>query len=239
MLTTLAVVLVWRKLYQRFPWFFCYIVINSLIGVVRFIALPRLTDKAYSDLYWRLSIVASTFAIAAVYEVFLRRLFVGFYNVRFFRYLFPFAGVIISLATIFIALTPDNSSFIFATADRTLVFVRVALLGFFVVLMLLMGRDWTRYEMGIAFGFGVLTAASFFVSAMWFRAHYLGMSYVPLFAWDISCVIWLIAFGGGKGEEKAGLTSESLNPETIHQVRTWEAVLKNWLHPGSSRSSKH
>lgn len=116
--------------------------------------------------------------------------------------------------------------------DRALVFVRVALLMFFAVLMLVMGRVWTRYELGIAFGFGALSASSFLSSALWTRAIFGSFAgNLPLISWNTACLIWLICFGKAKLATEAATTSESLDPALLRDARTWEDTLKSWLAP--------
>src|SRR5205807_3713861 len=173
-LILLTLIFIRRRLHWEFPLFFLYVVVTALVIPIRFVvyimtrppslfpAHPRL----YSYTFWILSAVGSVFAILAVYEIFVKRLFAGFYKVRFYRYLFPAVGLIVGLLAILTAaLSPDLNNF--SILDRVLVFIRVVVLGFFTFLMIVMGREWTRYEIGVAFGFVILTSVSFFTSAMW------------------------------------------------------------------------
>ena len=231
-LIVLAFILVRQKLHRIFPWFFCYIIINVLVGFIRFVAYSRLSWNSYDQIYWTLSIVGSIFAIMAVYEVFVRRLFIHFQRVGFYRFLFFVAALVVAILAVLTASWPDKWLSLFGVADRTLVFVRVALLGFFTLVMIFMGREWTRYELGIAFGFGVLTAMAFFSSAMLARSTQLAYSvrYLPTIAWDVACIIWLISFRKRVASAEGGPELEH-NAEMLEEARKWRYALRNWLLP--------
>jgi hypothetical protein len=229
-LAVLAGIFLWRRLYREFPLFFSYIVVTELVTITRLVAYAIISTKSFSNVYWISNLLATVFGILAVYEVFVRRLFSGFYKIRFYRYLFPAIAITITILAVSTALlSPDKGAF-FGTLDRVLTFVRVALLGFFTALMLLMGREWTRYELGIAFGFGLLTAVSFFTSAMWIQPRYRNgiVNDLPRVAWDIACLIWLVCFG--KPAKKAvAAPTKPINPEVLHEAKNWEGALKSWL----------
>jgi hypothetical protein len=225
----LVVVFLWRRLYKEFPLFFSYIVVTGLITIIRLVAYARIPAKTYSDVYWISNLVGTLFGILAVYEVFVRRLFTGFYRVRFYRYLFPASALAITSLAVSLGFLSPNKWAFFTMADHILTFVRVALLGLFVALMLVMGRQWTRYEFGIAFGFGLLTAVSFFTFALQSRFLHRGTE-LPRVAWDITCAVWLICFSKPVSEVESS-SSEPLHPAILGEAKKWEGSLKGWLAP--------
>lgn len=229
-LAALIGIFAWRRLYRKFPLFFSYIIITALVTISRFLGYSMMTQRSYAYLFWISSIVASVFAIMAVSEIFLGRLFVGFFHVQFYRYLFPIAFFVIILCAILTALFAPDKWAMFGVIDRVLTVARAALLGFFVALMLAMGRQWTRYELAIGFGFGIHAAASFFTSAMWVQPRYRNgmVNDLPRIAWDIACIIWLVAFGR---IEKAtdGASTIVIDPDILNQTQRMEKTLKDWL----------
>jgi hypothetical protein len=246
LLLLLGLTLVRQRIYRELPLFFSYVAITALSTSVRLIVYiisrPFLDahSLAYSYTYWISSFVGSVLGFLAVYEIFVKRLFAGYYKVRFFRYLFPTVAVTITVIAIMTAVfSPDEpgKAWISAT-DRVLVLIRVILLGFFTFLMIVMGREWTRAELAIAFGFGVIAAASFFSSAVrpWFQNLNKDslVSQLPTIAWDIACLIWLVAF-----MKRRKITEETtikpINPEVLDDAKKWEGTLKGWLSPTKKR----
>ncbi len=234
-LAVLAGILVWRKLHREFPFFFWFVVVADLATVVRFIAKFG-SPWTYFYAYWISDLIVTVFNFLAVYELFVRRLFPSFHKVRFYRYLFATAAA----ATIFLgwltALEAPDKRAAFLIEARVLNFIIAAALVLLVSLMIFMNRQWTRHDFGIALGFAINAAAFMFISAMWVRTHY-GPSTVdrlPVIFYDLSCLIWLITFW--KPEKRTEfLSPDRLDPDMLHQARSWETLLKNWLTPDRSK----
>ena len=76
------------------------------------------------------------------------------------------------------------------------IFVRAAGLFFFVALMLVMGRQWSKQEFGIALGFGLDVSASLILLGTWARTSNRSGIIAGLtpIAYDIACLIWLYCF---------------------------------------------
>lgn len=233
-LAILAGVFLWRKLQKKFPLFFIYILVTELVTITRLVAYRIIPQKSFPDIYWVSSLVATLCGILAIYEVFVRRLFTKFYRVRFYRYLFPAAAIAITGLAIFTAFVSNDRWAFFATVDHMFTFIRVALLGLFVALMIVMGREWTRYEFGIAFGFGLLTAVSFFTFALQSRFLHSGTE-LPRIAWNITCLIWLICFWKPATEIEAS-SPLPLQSEVLEDARRWESTLKQWIAPSKKKT---
>lgn len=233
-LAVVAGILVWRKLHREFPFFFWFLVITDIATMVRFAAQFG-SAWAYFYAYWISDLVVTIFSFLAIYELFARRLFPRFQRVRLYRYLFPTAAsAIIFLAWLTALEAPDKRA-AFLIESRVLDFILVAVLVFFVSLMLVMGREWTKYDFGIAFGFAINAAAFLATSAIWVRTNYRSTNFdqLPLIAYDVSCLLWLYCFWfGGKGLSRP---ADRLDPNMLRQARTWETQLKNWLTPGKSK----
>ncbi len=235
-LVVLSVILGRRRHYQELPIFFCYLVVTSISTFVRLVVFiaSRPSEAhpfVYAYTYWISSLIGSVLGLLVVYEIFVRRLFVAFYKIRFYRYLFPSIALAVILVTTLTAfLSPDQPWKLIGATDRILVLIRVISLGFFTFLMIVMGRQWQRYELATAFGFAIIAAPSLFTSIMWVKNDNKDslVSYLPTIAWDIACVIWLVAFGKSpKPQQREPL--EPINPEALEEAKKWEGALKNWL----------
>jgi hypothetical protein len=228
-LLTIAGLLLWRRIWSQLPFFFLYILSAPVIGVVRYLAFP-LSKTAYFYVYWISELAAAVIFSAALYEVFLRRLFPRFYRVRFYRSLFPATALVILLGTIAAVMESSDRNSAFQVASRVFDFARTAGLVFFMLLMSFMGRQWSRYDFGITLGFGVQAAAALANAATRARIGHRSATFDTLetIAFEFSCLIWFVTFI--KPEHQARLqVAESVDAEVLHQARKWESVLKHWL----------
>ncbi len=227
-----SAIFLWRRTYRQLPFFFVYILSAWIIGIVRYAAF-KLGARPYFYTYWISELAAAVTVSLALYEVFLRRLFMRFYKVRFYRNLFPAIAVVILLLTIITALQAPDRRAAFLMASRGFDFVRTSVLVFFVALMAVMGREWTRYDFGIALGFGLQAAVALVNAAVRTQVHYKPtiLGTIEVIAYDASCLIWLITFWK---PEKPFIPppADRLTPETLHQARKVEETLKDFLTPG-------
>lgn len=124
----------------------------------------------------------------------------------------------------------------FLITSRIFDFLRSAVIGFFVILVLMVGREFSGYEFGIACGFGLQAAVALANSAMKTLPNYKStiLDHLESAAYDAACLIWLISFLR-RARPLAVLPIGQLDPEILHQARTWESLLKNWLTPGKSK----
>jgi hypothetical protein len=230
----LAGILLWRRLHREFPLFFWYLVVTVIATLLRFAAQFG-SVSTYFYTYWISEFVVMIFNFLAVYELFVRRIFPRFQKVRFYLYLFPSIAFVIIILGWFTALVAPNKGAALLIESRVLDFILVAVLLFFVFLMMVMGRQWTKYDFGIAFGFAINAAAFLVTSAIWVRTNYRSSSIdqLPLIAYDISCLVWLYCFS--MGEQLDRPAEPGLDPKILHEARGWESMLKSWLAPGKNR----
>ena len=239
-LVLLAGVLFYRKLHKEFPLFLSYVIATVLVGVTRLVA-SRAPAIVYSYVYWISDIVVVLFAFLATYELFIRRLFPNFYKVRFFRYLFPLAAILVNVVVVCAALYGNHKRILLLTA-RIGEFLRAAILFFFVALMTLLGRRWEKKEFGIAFGFGLdvsLSLASIAIVsqslgsvANWSHAANRSeiLNRLPVVAYDIACLVWLYCFW--TAPQAQATPSPSASPEALHEAKKWEDSLKDFMSQG-------
>ena len=228
-LAALAGIFLLRRLYRELPFFFLYVISALLIGISRYAAY-RLGRGPYFYTYWISDLIASVILLFPLYEVSLRRLFPRFYKVRLYRNLFPVVALLILLGTISAALQAQDKSAAFQMASRGFDFMRTAVLTFLVLLMVLMGRNWTRYDFAICLGFGLQAALALINSAVRTWQHHSSMLFDDLeyFAYNLACLIWVVAFW--KPERSAVVAP--LDAEALHKAQKWEEELKKFLANG-------
>lgn len=239
-MAVVAGILVSRKLHRIFPLFFSFLVVATLIGILRLVVNLAGTSKMYFYTYWISDLVLMVCTFLAVYELFVMRLFPGFYKVRFYRYLFAFAAVsIILLAWITAFVSPNRRAWVLVEA-RVLGFIVVAILIFLVSLMMLMGRMWTKYDFGIGFGFAFQNAAVLATSAAWVRSRFgpTRIHQLPLIAFDVSCLIWLYCFWSRDRILEQESKPVSITPAMVDQAQSWQTLLKGWLMTGKSKQKR-
>lgn len=225
-LVAVAGLLLWRKLWRQFAFFFCYIALELAIDAARKATFSK--PKAYLYTYWITAVVAALFALLATCELFVKRIFPRFYEVGFYRYLFLVVGAILAglaMLTVFGGL----GFAVLANLFRTFDFLRAAVLVFFIALMLFMGRGWARYEFGIALGLGLDAAAFLVVFAIFTRSGPLHgvLRDLPVFAFDAASIIWLVTFL--RPEKPTVVRAAPVRPEVLEQAREWERTLKDSL----------
>lgn len=232
----LAAIFVWRRLFRELPFFFFYLVSALLITAMRF-GMMHLGRRAYFYTYWISDLAGSLIVFLAIYEVFLRRLFHGFHKIHFYRKLFAMVAVGVLLLTVLTALQANDKGAAFQMASRAFDFMRTAVLVFFIGLMTFMGREWTRYDLGIALGFGIQASAALATAAVRTQMHYKPtfMDTVQAIAYNVSCLIWLLAFWKQENREEVPPKDE-LGPQLLREARGWETILKSWLKPGKPQS---
>lgn len=226
LLALLIGIFLWRKLYREYPLFFSYLIVTEAAGIARFLAIPR-GAITYFYVYWISDLVITVFNFLTIYELFIKRIFPKFYRVGLYRYLFPtLLALAIFLAWI-AAMAPHNVGAL-AIEDRILDAAVVAILMFFGLLMLVMGRQWTRYDFSIAFGFALNAAAFLLATTIWAHSDYHGFSIdLPVIAYNISALIWLFAFWSP--EKTLEQAQATITPELVSEARAWQSALRNWI----------
>jgi hypothetical protein len=229
-LAILSGVMARTRRYKDFPFFFLYVLIACLVGVIRFVIYKRFSQIVYYYSFWATDSIIAVSAFLAIYEVFIQRTFPQFFRIRLYRFLIPslvLAAVFLAFLT---ALVSPNQAAALFIVSRTFDFLRAALVGLFIVLMLLMGRSSGLLEFSIAFGFGIQAAVTLISAALTTRANYRTnvLARFELVAFDFACVIWLAAFLFYP-ELRNPQTAEHVSPERLQQARSWEKLLKDWL----------
>jgi hypothetical protein len=203
---------------------------TELVGLTR-LAASGAPALVYRYVYWISNIIVVLFSLLAAYELFVKRLFPGFYKIRFFRYLFPSIAILVNIGMVLLAIYGNHKRLLLLTA-RAGEFLRAAILVFFVSLMALMGRQWEKREFGIAAGFGLDVSTSLAALAIWSTPSRNALfSRLPVIAYDIACIIWIYCFWDAPKSEPAAPTAP-LSPAALHEAKKWEESLKDYMSSG-------
>jgi len=230
LLVVLTGVVLWRKVYQRFQLFVVYVVLSTAITIARF-AVSRIGYVTYFYFYWISDLLLLIVAFAVIYDLFARKLFAGFYKIRFYRHWFPIAIIATLALAIFTATTAPSRKEWFLIASRTLNFLEVAFLVFFGGLMVFLERDWTRYELGISLGFAIKSCITLIVAALQVSLHYkvTVADQIPALAYDVSCIVWIIYCWPGLERSANRMAPLTIKPEWLEEAKKWERQLKDWI----------
>jgi len=225
-----------RKLVGELPVFFSYTLVSEIADIVRLIVYCT-TDpghsRAYMMAYWLTDFVVSAFALLAVWELFGRRLFSGFQRVSFYRRIFPVVAIPILVAGLvasFVIVTGDRRAGIFVRFVHSFDGLRIAALFFFVALMVLMGRHWQRYELGVAAGLGIDAVGFLVTRGVFLKFAILKpiMSALPAMANDVACAIWLITLLGA-GKKPVPDEADAIAPGAVDEAKKTAEALKSLL----------
>jgi hypothetical protein len=224
-----VVVMVLRKLYRTFPFFFTYLFVVLLGDVVRIIFLNGAYLR-YFYAYWSTEGIEVLLAFLVLYEVFLLRLFPGINITPILRYLFPIAAVVVAGLTSLMFVSapsggPSRLAVLVGEFTLALSFCQVAVLAFFCALMLFMSREWRRHELGIAAGFGIYGSVKLIINVKRAQEHYgsVALQQLPIVAYAVAALIWLFYLSRSDPEPEETVITE----EMVQQVeRVYGEVLQ-------------
>lgn len=200
LLIAAAAVIIWRRLYREFPLLLMYFCVEISASIVRraFLLYSR-APVQYFYAYWASEAFIVVTSFVALYEVFLIRLIPSFHSTPVYKYLFPAASVLAVLIAVLVFIHAphhgaDTLAVIVGESNLTLNVLQAALLLFFFLIVLGMGRGWEWHEFGIALGFGVYALTKLVTYAVRAKAGYARTSVdqLPVFGYFAALVIWLI-----------------------------------------------
>jgi hypothetical protein len=185
---TVAVAIFRRRLYQDYPLFFSYVVLELIRTIM--LAAIRPHHPPYFYAYWISECLVALFGFLVVEEVFRkafeRRLGLQKLGTALFRY--SLLALIVTAVAAAVMAPGTESDKLFAgilILKRTQSLVRVGLVVCLFLFVFLLGLPWGNYSVGIALGFavhGVVESA-----AMIARSHY-GSKFDGILVWSIMSV---------------------------------------------------
>jgi hypothetical protein len=162
----------------------------------------RFSFPAYARTFWITQLLNTALALAAIGELFLKRVFSQFRKIRAYRYLFSIAASVIILLAMITFLGSMRKSPLISML-QAMDFGRVSVLCFFFMLMLFLGLEWSEYEFGLALGFALDAAAFLGTFALRLLELFHGfVTVLPVIAIDLACIIWLISFSRPRGPKE-------------------------------------
>lgn len=211
----LGLILLRRSLFQRFPVFVVYTffaVISALLGLA-----VRNNSSLYSVFFWTTETIYSVLVFFSLQEIF-RLAFRNFYNMRWFRLIFPGIGVLMIVIALLRAVFYPLEG---ATWRATLVisleiavgFLQMGIFCVFVLLVRFFRTYGQQYAFGIALGFGIEAAGSLVVFLL--RSEF-GTKFNPIvritppIAYIIAVAVWLVTF---------------LKKEPLQPSKNWDSTL--------------
>jgi hypothetical protein len=218
----LAMLLIWRRTYREFPFFFGYILSSILITAIR-LSLMGGDYLIFFKVYWATEVLYVVLALLALHEAF-RCVFFGFYELRWFGLLFPGVVAIISTIAITDALRHPPAQApqiigVILSFGSAVSYVKVGLFGLFFLLVLLFGLRWRSYPFGIVLGFAAPAFGSWFAyglrSEFGTKFNSLSKYAVPV-AYLCGVALWLGTFVRPPDPEPAWLAT--MTPEEMLEV---------------------
>jgi hypothetical protein len=194
----LAFLLVRRKLTQRFPFFFGYIILALLIELVRLFFISDY--KLYFKVFWATEGLYALFALLALYEAFHDVFIHDYRDWPWFWMVFPGAVIILSVIFIGNALlhpatqAPPIIVLILSFATVVNCVKGCLFLMFLVLAWLLLGESWPTYPYGVVLGFAVSAGGS--LLAYWLRSIFgtkfnSVVKYGPPVSYIVAVLIWI------------------------------------------------
>ncbi len=194
----LAVLLVLRRFYEKYPFFLAYVSFSIIATVVGFSA--RNNYQTYFEVYWTTEALYALLALLALHEAFRAVFIQDFRHWKWFWLVFP--GTVLVLSAIFIGnalLHPPIQApkiiVVILSFGTVVNCVKGGLFLMFLALAwLLLGESWLTYPYGVVLGFAVSALGS--VVAFWARSIFgtkfnaLG-KYGPPVAYILGVLVWI------------------------------------------------
>jgi hypothetical protein len=227
----LLYVLVRKKSFRTFPWFFTYTAFAVGAGVGRFLVKEH--HSVYSEVYWATEAVYPLLGIGVMYEVF-RIVFRNFSRLWWFPPIFPLAvllsvGLTISRGlSVHSGLQTDAAAWIVA-AEMGVRLLQVAMFALLVTMVLLFGLRWRQQAFGICAGYGLFATVALLTTSKFYefgtKFKFLWGS-VSIIAYSIAVLIWLWYFvvpvkAEAPRAEQPPLTAQEMDryKEIVRRVR--------------------
>ena len=196
-----------RKVSRHFPFFVVYAVCALASTAVRLLAIRHYRSYFYA--YWWTEAVLLPASLAALHEVF-HWMFEGFYRLWWFR-LFYYGTIVgalvIAIRNAFVSPPIQAHPVISLILDINIAvnFVRLGIVGLFVVLQKLLVAEFRRYAYGIVIGFGFSSAGSLlgYLARSEFGTKIESFTrYSSAVAYILGLIIWVASFIWPEPEDK-------------------------------------
>jgi hypothetical protein len=231
-----AVLVVRRKLYREFPFFFAYLILSVIVPLVRLSVSGNYLT--FFKVFWATEALYALLALLALYEAF-HEVFRPFYLVwPWFRLVFPAAVALIAFVSIRNAIfhpalqAPRILQVVFGSA-KAVNYLEAVLFGLFFALVVLLGVRWRSYPFGIVegFGFSALGALITYSLRSEFGTKYNSLvKYAPPVAYLVGVLVWLDTFLRQADPKVVYAWRDQITPEQLlAKTREYIRILKRFL----------
>jgi hypothetical protein len=229
----LATILIRRRIYREFPFFFVYISSSILIGLIR-VSISG-NYRLFFKIYWATEAIYALLAILALHEVF-RKVFAAFYKNWWFWLFFPCVVIAISvLAVIYRFGSPpvqaNRVMSAIVSLGMAVNLVQALLFVFFFFLVWLNGIRWREYPFGIVQGFAAIAIGS--LGGHWLLSEFgtrfiVLSSYAPSVAYIVAVISWLETFLRPP-EPEPKWTLEITPEQLLEEIRQYTKIIERFL----------
>lgn len=195
--TGIAVVMLRRRQYREFKYFFAYIIAQIVTFAVVFPAyLNHISAVFY--LSWISTAISVALGFKVIHEAFLD-VFRPFHTLRDLgTVLFKWAGLVMLLVAGVVSVSTnasDNAPWVQAimTAQRCVRIIQVGMVLFLLFFARYLGVSRRQHSFGIALGFGTFAVVELLLIASWAGDHLsnLSMGLINMTAYNATLLIWL------------------------------------------------
>jgi hypothetical protein len=226
--TAIALVMVRRKQYVQFKYFFAYIVSQIVMFAILFPV--RYDYSASFYLSWISTTISVVLGFKVIHEAFLDA-FRPFHTLRDLgTVLFKWAGLVMLLVAGVVSLSTNSSDTVpwveaILTAQRCVRIIQVGMVLFLLFFAHYLGVSRRQHSFGIALGFGVFALVELSLVASFVGEHVStrSMDLVNMLAYDCTLLIWL-------GYTLAKIQARE-TPGTLLKPQRWEQGLTDIHHP--------
>lgn len=229
-----AVALWQRKLHQRFPVFFSYILAQIVIFAVTFPLWRAGNYEWFFWMYWLGAVVSAILGFKVIHEVFLD-VFRPYHTLKDLgTVVFRWALVVMLMVSAVVAFSssPTYDPIVQAvtTLQRSVRFLQFGLVVFLLLFSRYLGVSRRQHSLGIALGFGSYAGAELVLLALGSGGllHKEGLALANMVTFNLAMLVWL----------GYALASEVVQETAAKHLQTqrWEQGLTDLQHPVDSHS---
>jgi len=230
-----AGMMLWRKLFRKFPIFFSYLVSQVFVFALVFITYQWGSYRQYFYSYWICSIISLVIGFKVIHEIFLD-VFRPYHALKDLgSVLFKWAALVMVLVAIVVAAAssvsingPIVESVI--TVQRCVRVIQVGLILLLLVFSKYVGVSWRQFSFGVSLGFGTFAFVELLVVALEAsdRVSENAANFANTVAYNLCVLVWLI-YSIIKSPAR-----EAIN--TLLTSQRWDHGLSDIQHPGAPES---
>ena len=230
-----AGVVIWRKLYRKFPVFLAYLISQVLVFGIVYSAYNWGSYREYFYGYWICSIVSLIIGFKVIHEIFLD-VFRPYHALKDLgSVLFKWAALVMVLVALVVAAASSVSAEgplveSVMTVQRCVRVIQVGLILLLLVFSKYVGVSWRQLSFGVSLGFGGFALVELLVVALHAsdRISQTAGDLANMAAYNLSILVWL-AYCWMKSPAR-----EAVN--TLLMSQRWDTTLGDIQHPESSDS---